>query len=421
MNDTGKKENSEQGFIWAFFEVIIRWRRLLLTNAIFATVLTLIILLFMANWYTASISILPPSEDNSALGLLGGMLPSGLGSLLGGSSGMSLPGLSTPSDLYAAILKSRLVCYEIIQRYNLQEVFGEPVVEKALMRLQEKTAITVEPEGIISLSYEDKDPVRAAAIANSYMEILNKVNTENIVTKARFMREFIEGRLNETIRDLTTAEEAYKNFQQTHKMLALDEQVKAAIGAMAELRSQLVIAEIEFGVMKKTLSPENSRYKEQEYKIGQIKNQLAKMEQGDPDDTVSSMLTIPVNDTPDLGLQLARLTRDLKIQETIFELLKQQYEQAKIQELKDTPTIQILDKADVPHIKSRPKRVTLSVLAGFSCFILTLFFVLAIEFVQREKQANTVTYQRIQTIVNTINDDYFWIKGAFTKRRNNDS
>jgi tyrosine-protein kinase Etk/Wzc len=420
MSNTEKKENSEQGFIWTFFEVIIRWRRLLLTNAILAAVLTLTILLFMSNWYTSSISILPPSEDNSALGLLGGMLPSGLGSLLGGS-GMSLPGLSTPSDLYAAILKSRIVGKEVMQRHNLQEVFGEPVEEKALMILLDRTKIAVEPEGIISLSYEDKDPQRAAAVANTYMDVLNKVNTENIVTKARFMREFIEGRLNETIRDLTTAEEAYKNFQQTHKMLALDEQVKAAIDAMAELKSQLVVAEIEFGVMKKTLSPENSRYKEQEFKIEQIKNQLAKIEQGDPDDSVSSMLTIPVNDTPNLGLQLARLTRDLKIQETIFELLKQQYEQAKIQELKDTPTIQILDKAEVPQIKSRPKRVTLSILAGFSCFVLTLFFVIAIEFVQREKKVNSVTYQRIQTIVNTINDDYFWIKGAFSKRRNNDS
>jgi tyrosine-protein kinase Etk/Wzc len=420
MNEDNRHKDTGSGAIWQFTEIVIKWRRLLITNSIVAIILTLVALLFVSNWYNASVTILPPSEESSALSLIGGMLPSGLSSLLSGG-GSKLPGLSSPSDLYAAILKSRIVCDEVIRRHNLKDVFKLSLDEKARFELQAKTKIEVEPEGIISLSYEDKDPKRAAAVANTYMEVLNKVNTENIVTKARFMREFIEGRLNETIRDLTTAEEAYKNFQQTHKMLALDEQVKAAITAMAELKSQLVVAEIEFGVMKKTLSPENSRYKEQEYKIGQIKNQLAKMEQGDPDDSVSSMLTIPVNDTPDLGLQLARLTRDLKIQETIFELLKQQYEQAKLQELKDTPTIQILDRAEAPHIKSRPKRVTLSILAGFSCFILTLFFVMAIEFVQREKNANTVTYQRIQTIVNTINDDYFWLKSAFSKRRNNDS
>ena len=420
MIEQVKKENDEQGFIWAFFELVIKWRRLLITNAIIAAVLTLVILLFMSNWYSASISIMPPSEDNSALGLLGGMLPSGLGSLLGGS-GVSLPGMSTPSDLYAAILKSRIVCDEVISRYDLKKVFDEPIDEKAVMILQGYTKISVEPEGIIVLSYEDKDPNRAAAVANAYMDVLNKVNTENLVTKARYMREFIESRLNENIRDLTAAEEAYKNFQQTNNMLALDEQVKASINAIAELRSQLVIAEIEFGVMKKTLSPSNSKYQEQDYKIQQIKKQLAILEKGDPEDTTASMLTLPVKETPSLGLQFARLTRDLKIQETIFELLKQQYEQAKIQEMKDTPTIQILDKAQVPHVKSRPKRVTLSVLSGFACFIITLFFALSVEYIQREKNANSIAYQRIQKIVTTINDDYFWIKGVFTKRRNNDS
>jgi tyrosine-protein kinase Etk/Wzc len=420
MIEQENKDNSEQGFIWAFFELIIKWRRLLLTNAIIATVLTLIILRFMSNWYTASISILPPSEDNGALGLLSGMLPSGIGSLLGGS-GVSLPGMSTPSDLYAAILKSRIVCDEVIKRHDLKKVYGEPIDEKGRMILQGNTKISVEPEGLILLSYEDKDPVLAAAVANTYMDVLNKVNTENIVTKARYMREFIEGRLNETIRDLTEAEEAYKNFQQTHNMLALDEQVKASINAIAELRSQLVVAEIEFGVMKKTLSPSNSKYQEQGYKIQQIKNQLDKIEVGDPEDSTSSMLTLPVKETPDLGLRFARLTRDLKIQEAIFELLKQQYEQAKIQEMKDTPTIQILDKAQIPQVKSRPKRVTLSMLSGFACFILTLFFAISIEYIQREKNANSVAYQRIQKIVTTVNDDYFWLKGVFSKRRNNDS
>jgi uncharacterized protein involved in exopolysaccharide biosynthesis len=374
----------------------------------------------MSNWYTATVTILPPSEDSSALGLLGGMLPSGLGSLLGGS-GMSLPGMSTPSDLYAAILKSRVVSDEVIRRHDLKQVYGERYDERTVMQLWDQTSVVVEPEGIITLSYEDKDPERAAAVANTFMDVLNKVNTENIITKARYTREFIENRLNENIRDLTAAEEAYKNFQQQSNMLALDEQVKAAIDAIAELRSQLVIAEIEFGIMKKTLSPGNSKYREQEYKIDQIKAQLAKMEEGDPEDTTKSMFSLPMKDTPDLGLKLARLTRDLKIQETIFELLKQQYEQAKIQEMKDTPTIQVLDKARVPEIKSRPKRVTLSVLSGFSCFVLTLLFVVFIEYLQKEKNANSVAYQRIQTIVNTVNDDYQWTKGVFSKRRNNDS
>ncbi len=289
--------------------------------------------------------------------------------------------------------------------------------ELAIRELQGRTAIAVEPQGIITLSYEDTDPIRAAAIANSFVEELNRVNQENINSKARAMREFVEQRLTETIRDLAAAEEAYKNFQQIHYAVSLDEQVKAVIKAISDLRGQLVVAEIELGVMKKSLSPSNARYMEQQYKIDQIKDQLSKLETGDSSQTGSSFMNMPVKDTPELALELARLTRDLKIQETIFELLKQQYEQAKIQELKDTPTIQVLDRAEIPRIKSKPKRITLSIMGGVASFGFTLIFILILEFVRREREKNSLAFQRMQGITRMLNEDYDWIRGFFSRKK----
>jgi tyrosine-protein kinase Etk/Wzc len=127
---------------------------------------------------------------------------------------------------------------------------------------------------------------------------------------------------------------------------------------------------------------------------------------------------MPIKDTPELALQLARLTRNLKIQETIYELLKQQYEQAKIQELKDTPTIQVLDKADIPQIKSRPKRTIIAALGGMTSLGLTLFFILILEFVKREKSGNTLVYKRMKGITGMINDDYYWLRNIFSRKKN---
>lgn len=421
MNDEKSSMSDDSNFILQLTAVLFRWRRLLIVNTIVAAVLTLVVMrLFFPNWFTATTSIMPPEKDTGSFGFATGMLPSGLSSLLGGS-GLALPGLASPSDLYASILKSRTVSLAVIEKHGLKEVFGAKLEIEALAVLHGHTLVTVRPEGIISLSYEDTDPERAAAVANSFIDELNRVNQENLISRAGAMREFIEGRLNESVVDLTLAEEALETFQKEHNAVALDEQVKAAINAIADLRGQLVIAEIELGVMKKSLSPDNTQYKNQEFKIQQIRKQLERLKKGDEVFPDSSILNIPMSEAPELGLAYARLMRDLKIEETIFELLKQQYEQAKIQEMRDTPTVQVLDIARVPEMKSRPRRTIIAAMAGVMSFGLTLFFVIVLEFVQREKERNSPTHQRIQGFSRMLNEDFYWIRSIFRRRKQDDA
>jgi uncharacterized protein involved in exopolysaccharide biosynthesis len=421
MNDEKSSMSDDSNFILQLTAVLFRWRRLLIVNTIVAAVLTLVVMrLFFPNWFTATTSIMPPEKDTGSFGFATGMLPSGLSSLLGGS-GLALPGLASPSDLYASILKSRTVSLAVIEKHGLKEVFGAKLEIEALALLHGHTLVTVRPEGIISLSYEDTDPERAAAVANSFIDELNRVNQENLISRAGAMREFIEGRLNESVVDLTLAEEALETFQKEHNAVALDEQVKAAINAIADLRGQLVIAEIELGVMKKSLSPNNTQYKNQEFKIQQIRKQLERLKKGDEVFPDSSILNIPMSEAPELGLAYARLMRDLKIEETIFELLKQQYEQAKIQEMRDTPTVQVLDIARVPEMKSRPRRTIIAAMAGVMSFGLTLFFVIVLEFVQREKERNSPTHQRIQGFSRMLNEDFYWIRSIFRRRKQDDA
>ena len=111
----------------------------------------------------------------------------------------------------------------------------------------------------------------------------------------------------------------------------------------------------------------------------------------------------------------------LKIQETIFELLKQQYEQAKIQEMRDTPTVQVLDFARVPEKKSRPRRTVIAAMAGMMSFGLTLFFVIVLEFARREREKNSFSYQRIQGFSRMLNEDFYWIRSLFRRRKHDDA
>ena len=217
--------------------------------------------------------------------------------------------------------------------------------------------------------------------------------------------------------DLAAAEEDFKAFQMKNKTISLDEQVKALIGTLAELKSQLVLAEIELGVLKRSFLPTHTEVKQQEAKIEEIQKQIKILEQGNPGVAQDNPLSIPFAEAPDLGLQLARLTRRLKIQETLYELLTQQYEQAKIQEKRDTPTIQVLDPPQVPERKSKPKRATMALMAGMLSLLMTVFGVFGKEFIDRNKQADTEAYRRLENILGSLREDFYQLRSVFKSKK----
>jgi len=339
----------------------------------------------------------------------------GLGSILSGS-GMSLPSFATLSDIYSAVLQSRTVAELVIDENDLMEVYKTESRENALKKLGSHLSVNVGPEGIINVAFEDKDPQRAADIVDSYIVQLNKVNRKIRTARVSATRQFIEERLEQTKIELDKAENDYKDFQLDNKAISLNDQVSAMIDNLAELQSQLVLADIELGVFKQSFLSTHTKVKQQEAKIAEIKKQIQILEKGSPE-AESGTLSIPLTETPGLGLELVRLTRSLKIQEAIYELLTQQYEQAKIQEKRDTPTIQILDYPKVPEKKSRPKRATMALLAGMLCFLLTLTTTFFVEFIDRNKDANTETYKRLENICTILKEDFYAVRSVFSKKR----
>jgi len=402
----------EKAGIWDIIAVVVKWRRLLVLNFFAAAIITFIIASFLPKWYSSQAALFPPDQESAGLGLASSLLGSGLGSLLGGSN-LSLPTFASMSDVYAAVLRSRIVGEGVLDANNLMDVYECKSREQALIILASHTTIAVRPEGMITVACEDKDPELAAKLAQSYIDELHRVNTDVRESRASATREFVEQRLAQNQIELAAAEEDYKAFQMENNTISLDEQVKALIGSLAELKSQMVLAEIELGVLKRSFLPTHTQVKQQEAKIDEIKKQIKILEEGNPGMALDSPLSIPFADAPDLGLQLARLTRTLKIQETLFELLTQQYEQAKIQEKRDTPTIQVLDPPKVPERKSRPKRATMALMAGMLSFLMTVFGVFGKEFIDRNKQANTETYKRLEAILQNLREDFYQLRSVF--------
>jgi len=303
----------------------------------------------MPTYYESRTTILPAAKSGSALNLnaLQPVLP-----LLG------IPQTNDQSELFLQILRSRTVRERILQRFHLKERWGISSTEKALKRLAAQTSMTNTREGMIILAFECRDPELAAKVARAYVQELDRVNQEKNTSQAHFARLYIESQLKTTEKELQEASQRLADFRLKHKAVDLPEQLKAAIEQAAQLKGQIIAKEVRLGVLQKTMKPDNPRIRELRTEIAELNRQYELLQfGGDQPLTARREFYITFREAPEVGLKLAELTREVKIKEAVYELLNQQFYQAKIEEAKNTPTVQVLDEAQVPERRSRPRRL----------------------------------------------------------------
>lgn len=317
--------------------------------------------LLMTPIFTSTAKIMPPQQQSSGLAAMMGQL----GALTGATGGIA--GLKNPNDLYVGMLQSQTVADNLIQRLKLKERFEIPSLIDTRMKLDSLSTITAGKDGLISISIDDKDPKFAAELANAYVEELIKLTQTLAVTDAAQERLFYEKQLQATKDKLAQAEVALKQTQEKTGMLQPDGQVQAIISNVAQLKATIAAKEVELAAMRSFATEQNPDYIRTQQEIQGLKAQLTKLEQGQPE---AGDFMVPTGKVPQTGLEYVRKLRDVKYYETMFELLAKQYELAKINEAKDSSTIQVLDKATIPDKKSKPKR-TLIVLAGWFVGLMT--------------------------------------------------
>jgi uncharacterized protein involved in exopolysaccharide biosynthesis len=349
--------------------------------------------LLMPNIYTATAKLLPPQQEKEGLG---GML-SGMGDLA------ALAGVSVGSgsgDLYVGMLQSRTLSDAIIDQFDLMTVYEQDYRVKMHEKLNKLVSVGLgKKDGIIAVSVEDEDPARAAAIANAYVEELKKLNVRLNLGSAGRERVFLEERLALVKTDLAQAEESLRDFQEVNKAFKLDAQASAVIEGIARLKGEIAGKEVELGVLKTSQTEQNPQVQALRQTISQLKGQLRKLEDSSEGKKVSSDSFIATADVPEIGLQYARLMRDYKVQETIFELLTRQYEVAKINEAKNTSTLQVLDEAMVPDKKSKPKRSLIVLMATFAVGFMAVLWAFVREFGKNMNEEDRRRWDEIRAML----------------------
>ncbi|MBU4320147.1 MAG: hypothetical protein KJ739_03560, partial [Nitrospinae bacterium] len=361
--------------------VLAKRKRLIIGITLSAAIITAIISLITPPIYKAETKILPPQQgsSSSAAQLL---------SQFGGAAGLAAGaiGIKTPNnDLYIGLLKSRPMLDRIIDRFNLIGLYKAKMREDARRSLV--GAIKAQDDkksGIITIGVEDKDPKRAADIANAFVEELRNLNKGLAVTEASQRRLFFEEQLKDTKDALIKAEESMKGFQERTGAIKIDEQARAVIEGIAQLRAHIAAKEVQLKVMKTYATPQNPDIQRAEEELRGLREQRARLEakgSGHNPDTL-----MPAGRIPSVGIEYARELREFKYNEALYEILLKQYGAAKLDEARDAVLIQVIEKAIPPEKRIKPKRSQMVMLATFVGFFFSVFAAFFLEYIEKSSK-----------------------------------
>jgi tyrosine-protein kinase Etk/Wzc len=322
------------------------------------TAFALLLAFALPQEYTATVIILPPQGNSSMSSMLASQLE-GVGGAVSGMAG-SMLGAKNVNDMYVSMLKSRSVEDAVIQRYGLQSEYRKNYLAETRRALEKHTKIDGSTkDGLIRLNFWDRNPNRAAEVANGYVNQFRDLSQHLAITEASQRRVIFQSQLDKTKTDLENADEALKRTQLSTGMVQVDGQARAMIESAARLRAQIVAKEVQIQAMRSYAGDENPALTQAQTELEGLRGQFDKMvgsKGGSADDVF-----LPKGAVPEAGLEYVRRLRDVKYYEAIFEVLARQLELAKVDEAREGAFIQVVDPAVPPEEKSFPKRGLLAI------------------------------------------------------------
>jgi capsule polysaccharide export protein KpsE/RkpR len=352
----------EQGFL-PYAQLLWFHRQALFRAGTYALVASILLALLIPVRFQSTTRLMPPDGQSSTglamLSAISGQV--GTGAL--GSAAADLLGIKSSGELFVGILGSQTVQDRLINQFQLQKIYHDSKIEDAEKDLVKRTEISVDRKsGITSIVVTDHDPKRAASIAQAYVVELNRLVAEVSTSSARRERIFLEERLKEVKADLDNAAKNFSDFASRNTAIDIPAQGKAMVEAAATLQGQLIAAQSELSGLQQIYSNNNVRVRSTQARVKELQQKLNELGEGAQGGGGADSLYPSIRQLPLLGVTYADLFRQTKIQETVYEMLTQQFELARIQEVKEIPTVKVLDPAVVPTKKSFPPRTLIVVL-----------------------------------------------------------
>jgi tyrosine-protein kinase Etk/Wzc len=317
--------------------------------------------------YQATAIIVPPQQQQSMASALLGQIGS-----LATMSGRDL-GLKNPADVFIGLARSRSIADSLIRRFNLQSLYKLSTMEDTRKRLGQATTFETGKDTLIKISVDDRDPQRAADIVNAYIDEMYQQNRRLAMTESAQRRLFFEQQLETERSALNAAELAFQKTQQTTGVLQVNTQAEMAIRTIAQLRAEITAREVGLDQMKLWATANNPQMVRLETELSGLRSQLHKADQSP---TRAASPLISAAKLPEAGLEYVRGLREVVYHQTVFEVLARQYVAAKIDEAKEAPLIQTVDRAVPPDKKIWPPRTLFTLGGAVLSFLLACALVL---------------------------------------------
>jgi tyrosine-protein kinase Etk/Wzc len=345
-------------------------RKVILGVTLVVCILAIVMYYFVMDpIFMSTATIKSTSKGGGLSGMLEGTIPDigGLDDLTGMGAGRSARELAA----YQSILTSRRCLEEVLNKFGFMEREEIDYMEDGVKYVRANMSIGQDRlAGTLSVGFYDKDPVLARDVVEYLISQLDKINIELNIQNAKSNREFIEKRYYQAKEDLAKAEDSLKAFQVIYG-IAPDLQTKAAAQSAFTLEAELKAEEVKLDILRGILSPDQLEVKTQEAKIQSLREQIGKIQTSTD---LNDLLRL--GNSPQIVMSFYRLSREVEIQNKIVTFLLPLYEQAKIEEKRETPTIMVLDKPYVAERKSKPRRLTMVVVLTFLSFMsANIFFI----------------------------------------------
>lgn len=382
-----------------FLTVTVRYRWFLFWFVLIITGSVTLYAFLAPKWYKSTASVLP-AEKNDLLSAISGI--SSLAKGFSASRGLAaLTGQNSEIDRYMAILKSATMTNDVIKKFNLRKEYEmeNDFYEKVVNEWQSNFQLEVQDEGNLTISVYDKNPQKAADIANYLVDQLNGINTTLSVTNAKANREFVEKRYFQNINDINDLESRMKQFQEKYGVIAVPEQLEATVKSMSTIYVDLYKKEVELNVLKQTYGIDHPLTQSASIEKNELQKKIDQLNAGTDDSQKDVKLLIPFKQAPAIGNEYLKIYRNLEIQYKILEFVQPLYEQAKVEEARNTPSVLVLDKAAPADKKAKPKILLYLLLSMVISLSIAIVIVFVIEGSRRLKYIDSVRYDSLVTIL----------------------
>lgn len=373
--------NERQMNILDIFCIFAKWWRVIAGSVITVCLVAVVVSLSLPKEYEGRAMILPPKEEKRGLGFSEMLSALPIPQLRLGERG-------SPADVFIGILKSDTVATIVVDRFHLMQHYRKDLKERAVRTLQKRTKVKRTDEGLIGISVLDQDRNLCAAIANEYVVQLDAMNQGISRQYARDRQRFIEDLMTDNDEQLKVAKQHLQQFLSQHNAISIEDQMRATIEAAAKIEMDKIALQFQLWSVQSLVGRDHPQVKDLENSIDLRNRELHYMTFGigthslDASGDRKGGLFIPLSEVPDLSLQYASFEKEVLIQEGLSRYLREQWLQANTDQVNSVSTVQIVDRARPPELKTKPKRTTIVLISGLLSLVFSSFAILGAEYVQ---------------------------------------